>query len=1093
MRKVLLASALLLCVGMNAQTFTEWQNLEVNEVGRYPVHTDFVSDKAERLSMDGDWKFHWVRNADERPEGIQAVNYDDSRWATMPVPGCWELNGFGEPEYVNIGFAWRGNFQNNPPFVPIKENHVGTYRRTFAIPSGWKGKQVIAHFGSVTSNMYLWVNGKFVGYTEDSKIAAEFDITKFLKPGADNQITFQVFRWCDGSYSEDQDFWRLSGVGRSCFLYARNKSAHIQDIRVTPYVNLSTISEDNLRCLCVSGPTASCELTINTVNVGGAQLQYTLKDIDGYEVAKASTPAAKSCSVTLKADDICLWTAETPYLYNLTVKLMKGNDVLDEVTQRVGFRSVEVKDGQLLVNNKPILIKGVNRHELDPERGYAVTREGMLKDIQLMKQHNVNAVRTCHYPDCPEWYDLCDEYGLYVVAEANQESHGFLHIRDHGEMTQKLATQIVQRNIHNVSTKFNHPSIIVWSLGNESYHCQAFKDARAWIKNYDNSRPVQYEPAGESETTDIFCPMYYTISDCERYAKDPSKQKPLIQCEYSHAMGNSGGGFKEYWDLVRKYPRYQGGFIWDWADQALVKKTLPPCPLPLEGRGSNNASSLESANSTNCANCNNKSESTCKHCNKDSETECPAHNSKAHLSPSLLTGGGQGGGSGWSLYGGDYNDYDPSDNNFNCNGFITTDRRPTPQASEYAYFYQNIWTEPVNLEEGKIRVKNENFFRTLNDVKLHWTLTANGVKAQEGDIDELYIMPQQSAEVTIPYTLYDYDVEILLTLDYQLKTAEPMLDAGYSIAHQQFTISSYQYGMIIAEELGDADNHGADKMLREDFDRLLAQATLRPNFWRAVTDNDMGAGLHNRRSAWRHPKMPCLSREKNGNVVVEKYDLTAAVRQSLESAATDARKPAKSEATATLTITYDRVADNILKVTQSLDGDIPSTDKWPEAYMPRFGMVMRLPYCMDKSTYYGRGPVENYIDRCESQNIGIYTQTADEQFWPYVRPQETGSKCGVRWWQQSCEKNKKTIRIISDDEFSASALHYEVRDLDEHGEKAQRHPEQVRRSEYTNLFIDQQMAGVGCINSWSWDAEALPQHRVPVKPRTFTFYIIYSE
>lgn len=995
-------AALSMSLSAAAQTFTEWQDLKVNEVNRLPVHTDVcyvdgqpAIDGSMLMSMDGKWKFHWVRNADERPAGMFATAYDDSAWGDISVPGCWELNGYGEPEYVNIGFAWRGNFRNNPPYVPVKENHVGTYRRSFVLPSGWAGKQVIAHFGSVTSNMYLWVNGKYVGYTEDSKIAAEFDITKYVKPGKQNQFTFQVFRWCDGSYSEDQDFWRLSGVGRSCYMYARNKT-HIDDIRTTP---LRTAN--------------GWQLAIDTKLNGKGTLRYTLTDKQGNVVVTKDMKATATNHIILDAPGVKPWTAETPNLYNLRVEVLSSElrvkssefRVESERLVRVGFRTTEVRDGQLLVNGQPVLIKGTNRHELDPERGYVMSRERMLQDIKLMKQLNVNAVRTCHYPDTPEWYDLCDEYGIYVVAEANQESHGFLYLQEKDSLTSLLSQQIIERNRHNVSTKFNHPSVIVWSLGNESHCCQAFKDAYKWIKMEDKSRPVQYEAAYGGEATDIFCPMYFRHIDCERYAANADNRKPLIQCEYSHAMGNSGGGIKEYWDLVRKYPKYQGGFIWDWADQGLRTPLNPPSGGKLSG---------------NIA-----------------ETSAVV------------------------LYGGDYNDYDPSDNNFNCNGFITTDRRPTPQAWETAYQYQNIWTEMVDKEKGIVRVKNENFFRSLDNVKLCWTLTANGVKAQEGTIDNLNIAPQQTAELTLPYQLYDPDVEVLLNIDYRLKQAEPMLEAGHSIAHQQFVIYDYPYQYAIAEEVGsNQESAPAD----------LSQLEIRPNFWRAVTDNDMGAGLHNRNAAWRHPEMPCVERIKEGSKTIERYDMPTVG--------------------CSLTMTYEQVAPNIMKVTEQLDTlpDVKSADG-----MLRYGVVIRLPYDMDQSTYYGRGPVENYIDRCESQNVGIYTQSADDQFWPYVRPQETGSKCGIRWWQQSYSGEKSSdysLRIFAEDSFSACALHYEVRDLDEPGEKHQRHPQDVRRSRYTNLYIDQQMSGVGGVNSWSMDGAPLPQYRVQTKPRTFTFYIL---
>lgn len=944
---------------VNAQTFTEWHDLEVNEVNRYPAHTAVMSNTSKQLSLEGQWKFKWVENADERPTDFFSLKYDDSKWGNMPVPGMWELNGYGDPVYVNSGFVWRGHFKNNPPEVPVKDNHVGSYRKTITIPADWKGQQIIAHFGSVTSNMYLWVNGKFVGYSEDSKLAAEFDITKYVKPG-ENLIAFQTFRWCDGSYDEDQDFWRLSGVARSCYLYTKNQKTQITDIRITP--DLVNNYTDGV-------------LTVDAKVKGKGKLHYTLTDAKGNVVLDTDGEA----KTTLEVKNPKKWSAETPYLYTLTVKQQGG----DEIPMKVGFRKVEIKNAQVLVNGQPVLIKGANRHEMDPDKGYVVSRERMIEDIKLMKQLNVNAVRTCHYPDDPMWYELCDEYGIYVCAEANQESHGFGYGDEGKKVAPLFHTQIMQRNQRHVATVFNHPSVIFWSLGNETCMSQNFLDAYNWIKTQDQSRPVQYEQAHGKEGTDIYCPMYASQPHCEDYAKKASSTKPLIQCEYAHAMGNSGGGFKEYWDLVRKYPKYQGGFIWDFVDQGLRDKRDPTK----------------------------------------------------------------------FLYGGDYNDYDASDNNFNCNGFITADRKFTPQAYEYAYYYQNVWTEAVDLDKGVIRIKNENFFRPLDYVRLHWTLTANGEKAQEGYIDNLNIAPQGTADVTVPYKLYDKDVELLLTVSYELKENEGLLKAGHSIAHQQLTISDYPYDMMIADLEGDVKAKATKA--------LPLPYTIRPNFWRAVTDNDMGAGLQNKHRAWNNPYMPCLSRVTEGNTVTETYRI-------------DATK-------STLTMKYETLNDKVTKVTESIKFDADAKDI---PGMPRFGVVMLLPYDMDKSTFYGRGPIENYADRKMSQNIGKYSLTADEQFFPYVRPQETGSKCDIRWWQQG------DITIMSDTCFSAAALHYEVRDLDEGQNKEQRHPQDVKRSYNTCLYIDQQMAGVGGVDSWSGWAETLSPYRVQAKDRSFTFYIV---
>ena len=981
-------------------TMTEWHDLQVNEVNRYALHTDFFSYESESLalagdktksanylSLDGTWRFLWVEHADQRPVDCFGVDYDDRRWATMPVPGLWELNGYGDPEYVNIGFAWRGHFENNPPEVPVKDNHVGTYRRTISIPADWSGKQVIAHFGSVTSNMYLWVNGRYVGYTEDSKVAAEFDVTDYVHSG-DNLIAFQTFRWCDGSYDEDQDFWRMSGVGRSCYLYVQDKETHIQNIRITP--DLINNYEDG---------TLSVQLT----TVGQAIPQITLRDHEGKEVATGAEMLLRNPHK---------WTAETPYLYTLVVRY--GDEV---VTQKVGFRKVEIKDAQLLVNGKAIYIKGANRHEMDPDGGYVVSRERMLQDIQLMKRFNINAVRTCHYPDDPLWYDLCDEYGIYLVAEANQESHGFGYGDDAPTKTPLFARQILERNQHNVSMNFNHPSIIIWSLGNETVNGPNFTAAYQWIKEQDQSRPVQFEQAHGGDNTDIFCPMYMSQWHCEEYSKDASKQKPLIQCEYSHAMGNSCGGFKEYWDLVRQYPKFQGGFIWDFVDQALHGKDA-------EGRA-------------------------------------------------IYT------------YGGDYNTYDPSDNNFNCNGLVSPDRQPNPELYEVGYQYQNIWVTPVDILNGRIRVRNENFFRTLDDVYMEWTLLCDGIAVKRGTVDRLDCQPQGTTEVTLPLGDRSAMGEYLLNIDFKLKKAEPLMEMGQTVAYAQLPVVGQQPS--VTSHLSSVTSHqstvtfdkttGFINQYVVDGKSMLGEGgTLRPQFWRAVTDNDMGANLHKNNKVWRQPVLHLKSlRKGKKDKRTGAYTMTAVYDMP--------------EVRATLTLRYLIAPDGTITVTEQMR--TTAGERQPD--MLRFGMVLQMPYDMDHSEYYGRGPVENYNDRHLSQRIGIYSQTADEQFFPYVRPQETGTKSDIRWWRQTASQGVG-LRIEADTLFSASALHYAVEDLDEPGEwKAQRHSPQVPKSRYTNLSIDMVHAGVGGIDSWSEWGQALPPYRVPYQDRTFTFRLIPIE
>ena len=553
-----------LALTAGAQTFQEWRNPEINAVNRAPMHTNYFAfenaDAAKKankkqstnyMTLNGTWKFNWVKDADSRPTDFWKTGFNDKGWDDLQVPAVWELNGYGDPIYVNVGYAWRNQFQNNPPEVPTENNHVGSYRREIVVPASWNGKDIIAHFGSVTSNMYLWVNGRYVGYSEDSKLEAEFDLTPYLKPGQKNLIAFQVFRWCDGSYLEDQDFFRYSGVGRDCYLYARNKK-RIQDIRVTP----------DLDAAYQNG-----SLAINLDLKGSGKVDLELVDTQGKQVATAT--ANKSGLITMNVENPKKWSAETPYLYTLRASMQGSNEV---IPVKVGFRKIELKGDQILVNGKAVLFKGADRHEMDPDGGYVVSPERMLQDIQIMKQFNLNAVRTCHYPDDNLWYDLCDQYGIYVVAEANIESHGM----GYGDKTlaknPSYKKAHLERNQRNVQRGFNHPSIIFWSLGNEAGDGPNFEQCYKWIKAEDPSRACQYEQARQKGHTDIFCPMYYGYEGMEKYGQRTDATKPLIQCEYAHAMGNSQGGFKEYWDLIRKYPNLQGGFIWDFIDQALLVK-----------------------------------------------------------------------------------------------------------------------------------------------------------------------------------------------------------------------------------------------------------------------------------------------------------------------------------------------------------------------------------------------------------------------------------------------------------------------------------------------------------------------------------------
>ena len=1010
---------------MQAQNFNEWKDPEVNSVNRSAMHTNYFAfasadeakagskeDSQNFMTLNGLWKFNWVRNADARPTNFYQTSFNDKGWDNIKVPAVWELNGYGDPIYVNVGYAWRNQFQNNPPLVPTENNHVGSYRKEIVLPADWKGKDIFAHFGSVTSNMYLWVNGRYVGYSEDSKLEAEFDLTKYLRPGK-NIIAFQVFRWCDGTYLEDQDFFRYSGVGRDCYLYTRTAN-HIEDIRITP--DLDAQYKDGT-------------LQIDIQMKGKGTVDLKLLDKEGKEVTTAQVKGSGKQTASMTVSNPAKWTAETPNLYTLVANLQENGKIIESIPVKVGFRKIELKNGQILVNGQAVLFKGADRHEMDPDKGYVVSRERMIQDIKRMKELNINAVRTCHYPDNNLWYDLCDEYGIYVVAEANVESHGMGYGDETLAKNPLFAKAHLERNQRNVQRGYNHPSIIFWSLGNEAGFGPNFEACYKWIKAEDKTRAVQYEQAGTNEYTDIFCPMYYSYESCENYSKG-NIDKPLIQCEYAHAMGNSQGGFKEYWDLVRKYPKYQGGFIWDFVDQSARWYT------------------------------------------KDGKE--------------------------FYGYGGDFNRYDASDNNFQNNGLISPDRVPNPHAHEVGYIYQNIWVKPVDLQKGEISIYNENFFRDLSDFYAEWQLLANGEVLQSGIINDLKVGPQQTVNQKLNYTLDNICPckEVLLNVAFKLKNTETLLPAGFAVAQQQLSVREYKAPENLLTEKKIAHDYTPAPVVEDndsyylivkgenfhiDFERrsgylslydvnglsiLDEGAQLTPNFWRAPTDNDMGAGLQKKYLAWKNPEIKLTSLEhatENGLVVVTaKYDMPTV--------------------SAKLTLTYRINKEGAIEVTQSM-----TTDKNAKvSNMFRFGMRAALNKNLSNIQYYGRGPIENYADRNNSTNIGKYAQTVDEQFYSYIRPQETGTKTDIRWWNQT-NKGGNGIQLVGKTPFSASALHYTMESLDDGLEKDQRHSELVPQTDCVNFCIDKVQMGLGCVNSWG--ALPLDKYMVPYQDYEFTFVI----
>lgn len=1013
--------------GALAQSESRWQNVNINQQNREPRRANFFAfenlekaqsfDKkksANYLSMEGMWKFNFVKDHNKRPANFFALKYDDSQWKDFPVPGLFELNGYGDATYKNIGYAWATQFDPNPPYISELNNYTGSYRRTFELPKNWKGKDVYFHVGSATSNLTLWVNGKYVGYSEDSKVAAEFNISKYLKPGK-NLIAMQVMRWCDGSYFEDQDFWRFTGIAREVYLYARPK-LHAADIRLN--AALENNYQDGVLNYKVS------------LKGGKTDVAITLCDKDGKQIAQAT-----GAQGVIKVPKVNAWTAETPYLYKAYITLKNKQGAAEVIPQKVGFRNVEIKNAQLLVNGQPVLVKGADRHEMDPDGGYVVSLERMIQDIKIMKQLNINAVRTSHYPCDPRWYDLCDEYGIYITAEANLESHGMGYEEKSLAKFPEYIVPHIERNEGNVKPLINHPSVIVWSLGNEGGYGVNFEKAYDWVKACDKTRPAQYERGGYDSKTDIYCPMYIGYEESESYCKS-NGTKPYIQCEYAHAMGNSEGGFKEYWDLIRKYPKYQGGYIWDFVDQGLRDKS------PITGK-------------------------------------------------EIFT------------YGGDYGRYPGSDYNFNCNGIIAPNRRLNPHAYEIQYILQNVWIKDFDAENGSFNVYNENFFKNIDDLSLTATLFANGVKLTTVAIpDTKGIAPQatklvksEALKSAIEKAEAEHATEeITINFAFASDGSQPLVDKGQVMARQQIVLNGYEFDKVDApantgskievEETNSYVKVSAERMsvtigkktgmidyLDVDGEPMLKfRESMTPEFWRAPTDNDYGASLQKKMRVWKNPQMNLKSFDKSESK--DSVVLTANFEMP--------------EVKAELMLRYRINAAGEVTVTEKM-----TTDKEAKvADLFRYGMQLQMPASFSKLEYYGRGPEENYIDRHSSSFIGKYEANVKDEYYPYVRPQESGNHTDIRYFSIFNPTTGKGITFEGYAPMECSAIPYLVEDLDAGIEKEHawgQHSGDLVEKGLVQLHIQQRQFGLGCIDSWG--SSPMEKYRMHYQDRCFSFVI----
>jgi len=1033
---------------------TWWEDPTIFNVGQIKPHAHFMSfpdvetllhskfeDAPFYFSLDGKWKFHYSKNPAARPVDFYKKDFDVKNWDDIQVPGNWEMQGYGTPIYVNARYP----FPKNPPYVPHDDNPVGSYKRSFTLPENWDDKEIFIQFGAVKSAAYFWLNGEFLGYNQDSKTPVEFNVTKYLQKEK-NEIAVEIYRYSDGSYLECQDFWRISGMEREVFIWTTPK-IHIRDFFVKADLDNNyqdgilnvAIEVENFQDLKHSGNcSVECLLLENgNVKETGRKNEINFqnnKTIDFSFYKKIKNPKH--------------WTAETPNLYQLVLILKNDKEeILEVVGSKIGFRKIEIKKGQLLVNGKVVTMKGVNRHEHNEVTGHVLTEESMLLDIQLMKQYNINAVRSSHYPNHRRWYELCDEYGLYVIDEANIEAHGmgarFQTVYDESTHTGALPG-FQAAHLDRVKRMFerskNHPSIIIWSIGNEAGNGENMKIAYEWTKERDDSRPTQYEQAGEDENTDIVCPMYPKIEAIEAYAKRVNG-RPLIMCEYAHAMGNSLGNLQEYWDVIERYPNLQGGFIWDWVDQGIL----------------------------------------------------------AHA-PAQRLNGTQTLKERYWKYGGDFEGRDiPNDGNFCINGLIFPDRTIHPMILEVKKVYQNISVEAIDLEKGIFSIKNKFDFISLENVLLRWEFLENGSAIRKGEIESLDILPQQSKRYQIPFSIEEKEgKEYFINFYFFTKKEKPLVPSGHEIARVQVELSVLNKAIQSPLELERAGSASIGKKLElleendsfkikgEKFSLAFSKksGTLEsyifnnkdklkkgalPNFWRAPTDNDRGNLMQDRLAVWKAASNNRTVQSITGKII-SPSEIEIQTIFNLKDVA----------------VKYELIQKVRTNGSIFIKGSfLPSEKEYSE--LPRFGLTMQLPKEFDNLKWYGRGPHENYWDRKTSAFLGIYNSTVEEQYHPYIRPQENGNKTDTRWLELTNDKGEGWL-IQGMTQFDFSSLFYTTDDFDlGNVEQPLKHTIDLKKKDFITLNIDYRQMGVGGDDSWGGHTH--DEYKLFLKKYEFQFLI----
>lgn len=1007
-----------------ANGYPEWNNnpeiFQLNRREAYAASKPYDSlDQARKeaeedsslvRSLNGDWQFKWVKNPDARDTDFYKADIDTTDWKGISVPSHWQLQGYDYPQYTNVVYPWVEHDDIKAPFAPTNYNPVGQYVKTVDLNKEWVDSPLYIHFAGVEAAFYIWVNGDLVGYSEDTFTAAEFDLSPYVKEG-ENKIAVEVYRWADASWLEDQDFWRMSGIFRDVHLY-RTPLVHVNDIKV------QTLLDDAY---------TDAEFVVDIKTENNFQVEFTgkvailLEDADGKAVALDHSEVdvtGEALTLTNAIANPKKWSAESPYLYTLYVSLKDENGkVLEVQRQSVGFRRFELKDGLMKINGQRVVFKGVNRHEWAETRGRSVTKEDMEKDVILMKQYNVNAVRTSHYPNHPYWYELCNRYGLYVIDEMNLETHGTWYYGqkeleernipgDRPEWTQNLldrAKSMYERDK-------NHPSILLWSLGNESFGGTNFLTLHDYFTQTDPSRLVHYEGVfhyRKSEAaSDVESTMYVTPQGMEHYALSATgDSKPYIICEFSHAMGNSLGNFYQYTELFDKYPILQGGFIWDWKDQAILRTSED--------------------------------------------------------------------GVDYLAYGGDFGE-SPNDGNFSGDGMIFADGKTSPKMPEMKRCYQNIKFKSVDLLNGLIEVENKNLFDNLSHYDLAWTVEVNGEVVEEGKLDSVEIAPLSKAEVTLPFALPALELlddEAILTVQFIEKEATPYAEAGHEVAFEQFALPAKVSGTTkvldktVAWKVDEAstvtvssDTHaysfdketGLLSSIKLETKELVKEP-LEPNFWRAMTDNDKGNKLDKRAAKWRSAQD---NRVLTGLEIVKQGDSVKVKTHFLY--------PDLEQLSLTLHYTFE--VDGSVRVDYGL---VP---RKPLVEVPEIGLRVVLDSAYKELKWFGKGPFETYLDRQLGAKVSVHTSTVEEEFVKYLKPQEHGNHVGTRWVEITDGTNGLKVTGEPQVEFNASAFSYE--ELEE-AAYAYHLPE----SDKTVLRINLAQMGVGGNDSWSQETQA--EFRLP--------------